>query len=135
MKLKQTILFLIIGLYSCSTYKGVTLSTFHYNNKLANSKIVDRYPEYGDGKRDGCVVLDEISLEVKIDKIGDIKGKVSDADSKKPLNNALVLIKTLENSRIEAITDSMGVFNSSISGQLTGLQIEHIGYRGLIIKF
>ena len=58
--MKLLILILISIVFSgCVSYKGIKLSAFTFNSKKANSKIANRFPDYGDGHKDGCLVMAE----------------------------------------------------------------------------
>ncbi len=64
MKYSIIVLFLFL-ISSCAiTNYGGKLSAFTFNGKNRNSYIVDRFPDYGDGHKDGCIVESEIRLEI-----------------------------------------------------------------------
>jgi hypothetical protein len=94
----------------CVSYKGIKLSALTINSKKANNKILDRYPDYGDGHKDGCLVMAEMQLDLKIDKPGQIQGKVSDVQTGKPLKSTSILLKTCMQQDISLTTDSLGSF-------------------------
>ena len=133
MKLLFTIL-LITLFYGCVSYKGNKLSVFTLNSKTANSKIVDRFPDYGDGHKDGCVVMAEMHLALKTDKTGYIEGKISDVHDGRPLSNVLVMLKNNLKNGMQLTTDSLGLFRTKIPGRLKEAQLNYIGYRRMIIR-
>ena len=133
--MKPLLLILVFTIFSgCVSYKSIDLSTFTFNSKKANRKIVDRFPDYGDGHKDGCVVMAEMHLDLKTEKIGQIKGRVSDVSTGMPLNNALVLLKTDLQQDIRLTTDSLGSFQTQIPGKLNEVRLEYLGYRRMIIR-
>ena len=93
--MKYLLTILLLPLISgCVNYKGNKLSAFTLNSKKANSKIVDRFPDYGDGHKDGCIIMAEMHLELRTDKAGQIDGKITDVHNGTPLNNVSLLLKT-----------------------------------------
>lgn len=133
MKILFTILTFVL-LSGCVSYQGNTLSAFTLNSKKANSKIVDRFPDYGDGHKDGCLVMAEMHLVLTIDKAGLVKGEISDVDSGTPLSNASVILQTDSHQNIRLTTDSLGLFQTKINGSLKAARIDYIGYRRMIIR-
>ena len=133
--MKPLLAILIFTLFSgCVSYKGNKLSTFTLNSKKANSKIVDRFPDYGDGHKDGCLVMAEMHLALMTDKTGQIEGRVSDVSTGMPLNNASVLVKTDLQQDIRLATDSLGSFQTQIRGRLNVVRLDYVGYRRMIIR-
>lgn len=133
MKILFTIL--LVALFNgCVSYKGKKLSAFTLNSKKANSKIVDRFPDYGDGRKDGCVVMAEMHLALKTDKAGHMEGKISDVHDGRPLSNVLVIIKTDLQQDIQLTTDSLGLFRYKVLGKLKEAQLIYPGYRRMIIR-
>lgn len=121
---------------SCiNQYKGNQLSTVTVNSKRANHLIVDRFPDYGDGHKDGCIVMDQMRLNLRFNKLGVITGQVSDVSTKEPLQNALVILNDNLGLTDKLVTDSLGQFSTSTQGKIIGLQIDYIGYRRLVVKF
>lgn len=55
--------------------------------------ILDRYPDYGDGHKGGCLIMQEMRLDLKTDKKGQVDGIISDVVTGEPLQNASVLLK------------------------------------------
>ncbi len=104
------------------------------NSKKANSKIDDRFPDYGDGHKDGCLVMAEMHLDLKTDKMRQIEGKISDVSTGTPLQNASVLLKTDLQQDIQLTTDSLGLFQTKIHGRLIEARLDYIGYRRMIIR-
>jgi hypothetical protein len=133
-KMKPLLVILLFTVLSgCVSYKGLKLSSFTLNSKNANSKIVDRFPDYGDGHKDGCLVMAEMHLDLKTNKTGRIEGKVSDVSSGIALHNASVFLKTDLQQDILLATDSLGLFQTKIPGRLIQARVEYIGYRRMII--
>lgn len=125
----------IFALFSgCVSYKDHRLSSFTLNSKKANSRIVDRYPDYGDGHKDGCLVMEEMHSELKTDKAGQVEGKISDVHDGRPLSDVLVIVKTDLQQDIQLTTDSLGLFRSKILGKLKEAQLVYPGYRRMIIR-
>lgn len=123
-------------LTSCiNQYKGIQLSTVTVNSKRANHLIVDRFPDYGDGHKDGCIIMSQMRLHLSFNKPGVITGQVSDVSSKEPLQNALVILNDNLGLTDKVVTDSLGQFSTSTQGKIIGLQIDYIGYRRLVVKF
>ena len=129
-------IFTLFLLASCiNQYKGIRLSTVTVNGRKANHLIVDRFPDYGDGQKDGCVIRSEMRLELNYDKLDLISGRLSDVSTREPLRNALVIINDRLGSISRTATDSLGLFSTKIEGKISGMQIDYIGYRRLIVQF
>ena len=133
--MKPLLVILIFSVFpGCVSYKGIKLPAFTYNSKKANSKIVDRFPDYGDGHKDGCLIMAEMHLDLKTNKTGQIEGKISDVSTGIPLNNALVVLETDLQQDIQLTTDSLGLFHAKIPGRLIKVRLDLIGYRRMVIK-
>lgn len=133
MKLLLTILLFAL-MSGCVSYKGNKLSAFTLNSKKANSKIINRFPDYGDGHKDGCIVMAVMHLELKTDEAGQIEGKITDVHNGTPLKNASILLKTDLQQGIQLTTDSLGLFRTAALGRLKEAQFDYIGYRRMIIR-
>lgn len=121
---------------SCiNQYKGIQLSSVTVDSKRANHLIVDRFPDYGDGHKDGCIIRSEMRLNLSFNKLGVTTGQVSDVSSKEPLQNALVILNDNLGQTDKVVTDSLGQFSTKTQGKIIGLQIDYIGYRRLVVKF
>mgnify|MGYP000902504316 CR=1 FL=1 len=134
--MRYTLLILLLGLIiSCtSRYKGMQLSSVTINDKKANKLIIDRFPDYGDGHKDGCVVMAEMRLNLTVNKNGHTSGQVTDVSSGEPLHKARIELKNKLKQTYIVNTDSVGQFATNLSAKLTDLQVNYIGYRPLTIK-
>lgn len=134
---KYLILILTFVITSCSGTKNLTeLSELTIENRTANKFIVDRKPNYGDGNRDGCVIMEEISMD--IDQINEksISGKVFDSKTKEPLSNAKLTLITNQNgltNKTIITSNSDGFFKGELNGKPTKIEVEYIAYRNLKI--
>ncbi|WP_236959947.1 carboxypeptidase-like regulatory domain-containing protein [Joostella atrarenae] len=104
-----------------------------------NRLIVDRKPNYGIMGSDGCVVMEEISMDItKLDNGSIIQGKVFDSNTKAPLINATLKLTTRQkdtNNTSTINTDKKGFYKSKLKGELTDIEIDYIGYRTLKVSF
>jgi hypothetical protein len=133
--MKHLLIILVFSSFlGCVSYKGIQLSAFTYNSKKANSRIIGRFPDYGDGHKDGCMIMREMHLNLIADKMGRIEGKVSDVSTMKPINYALVLLKTDLQQNIRLTTDSLGLFHTKIHGKLIEARLDYAGYRGMTVR-
>ena len=134
----RIILILTILISSCGGTKNLTeLSELTIQNQTANKFIVDRKPDYGDGNRDGCVIMDEISMDIDHLNERSISGKVFDSKTKEPLNNAKLTLITNQNGLTNKtiITSNFnGFFKSELNGKPTKIEVEYIAYRNLKIN-
>lgn len=135
--MKSNIILIIILIHSfcsCSVYKGERLSSLMINAKVRNSHIVNRRPDYGDGHRDGCIIMQEMKVKLVINN-DTIKGYALDVLSDKPLVNASVVGKLNSDTVIAtALTDGEGKFHFFHSQKVTRLVINSIGYRTFTAK-
>lgn len=107
-------------------------------DKTANNLIVDRKPDYGFVGRDGCVVMDEISMDINELNLKLIRGKIFNSKTKEPLIGAQIYLFIIQNDSIQQIdikADSDGLYKSELKGKLNKMNVEYIGYRNLKIDF
>lgn len=103
---------IVFTLYSCATYKGITLSVATINGKKANQKIINRYPDYGDGHADGCLVMAEMRADLSINKSKTVlSGKITDVINDQRMRNADVTIMMKDSTQAKIKTDENGEFN------------------------
>ena len=121
--------------FSCSTARGdLKLSKLVVNGKVRNSLIEDRVPKYGDGRKDGCVVMGQIFLTINTTNGSLIKGVVRDVKTVEPLSGAVIQVWSSRNERsFKYKTDVLGRFQLKQEFVITRLEIQSIGYRTMII--
>ena len=118
----------IFFLACVNRYQGQSLSELTINDKKQNKKIVNRYPDYGDGHRDGCIVMSEMRLKL-LNKNGKISGNVTDVATGLRMSNVTISLRTTDNTTISAFTDSLGTFEVKLNGKASKIQLESVGYR------
>ena len=124
------ILFVLIQIGCISGRYSIQYSDFIVRGKKFNHLIERRIPDYGDGLRDGCVVLNEISMELEMLTEDIISGKVLDSTTKEPMLFTKVRLFPSDKSRsIAVVTDSIGHFEAELSSKLIKIQAEYVGYR------
>ncbi|NAY90458.1 hypothetical protein GTQ34_00880 [Muricauda sp. JGD-17] len=99
---------------------------------------MDRDPDYGIDRRDGCIVMGEISMNISQLEYGkSVRGKVFDAQTKEPLTNAKLILSIKQNGSTEKkkiSTDENGIYQSDVlHGKLKKIEVEYLGYRNLKI--
>jgi hypothetical protein len=110
----------LIFLYSCvNKYQGQNLSVLTINSKMKNSKIVDRYPDYGDGHKDGCIVMSEMQVDLNLREKGIVSGLVSDVTSKQPLPAASIRILTDTGRVLTLATGPEGKFLLNVNERIS----------------
>lgn len=105
-----------------------------YNGKEYNELIVDRFPEYGFAGKDGCIVLNQLVLELKDADGQKVEGLVKDAETGAGLANATVQLKRANGTTEKLATDEQGRFWVPKGSPLKTLRIDYLGYRILNIK-
>lgn len=124
-----------IALYACTTYKGVTLSAVSINGKNSNHKIVNRYPDYGDGHADGCIVLAEMKAVLHLDQHkSNISGKLTDVVNAEIMRNANITITMTDSTEAKIKTDENGEFAFRANTRIQKIAFWSIAYRTLIIN-
>ncbi|WP_348800190.1 hypothetical protein [Flavobacterium adhaerens] len=126
-------LFLFLILFGCRTKYHYPLSQFKLNGKIKNNYIQERKPEYGDGNRDGCIILSEISLNLNISN-DSIIGKVLDTKSGEGLISASVYLQFENNEETSIITNQNGDFSAKTSKKLLSIKIQYLGFRQIYVK-
>jgi hypothetical protein len=113
-------------------FSGYRLSKFSYNDRGHNSLIVDRRPDYGDGHKDGCIIMSEMHLKVKSIAKDSILFEVKDVDSQKPV---MATIEVLYNVTDKTVlqTDSLGFALVKSSSDIKIVKVSSLGYRWLVV--
>ena len=124
---------------NCVVSQNLTeIPELRIENKTANKLIVDRKPDYGFVGRDGCVVMDEISMDIYELNQKLIRGKIFNSTTKEPLIGAQINLFITLNDSIQKIVikaDSNGLYKSELNGKLNKMNVEYIGHRNLKIDF
>lgn len=125
-------------IFSCGTKQNLPLSNLTIGNEKADYLIENRKPDYGIDGGDGDVYMHEISMDISDLESNFIKGKVFDAKTNEPLANAyidLILKNQNKENTLRIYSDSSGSFQKEFEGNLSGLEVQYVGYRNLQINF
>ena len=131
-------MFLTVFCNSVVSQNSTEIPELRIENKTANKFIVDRKPDYGFVGRDGCVVMDEISMDINELNQKLIRGKIFNSKTKEPLIGAQIYLFITQNDSIQKLvikTDSNGLYKSQLNGKLNKINVEYIGHRNLKIDF
>lgn len=131
-------LLLIFLISSCSGTKKLThFPELTIANQQRNKLIIDRKPDYGLGRRDGCISMDEISMEITaLDNGKSICGKIFNARTKEPIVYATLQLSINDNGldkKLEIHSNKNGIYQTELKGKLKKIEVDYIGYRTLII--
>lgn len=127
---------LAFAFVSCTTPRKYTLSKFSYNTKLKNSYIVNRIPDYGDGHKDGCLILGEMHFYLNKIAKNSFTGIVKDAYTNTVLKNADIIIEqTGSENKLTLFSNEEGAFEFSLKETIKKIHISYLGYRSLTIDF
>ena len=133
------IFFLLVILISCGgNQKVADLSELIVENQNSNNLIVNRVPDYGIDGGDGCVVMEEISMNIRELSDHQIKGFIYNSKSKQPLVNAEINLLLFKNGLLDTTnirSDENGIYESKLSGQLRKIEVQYIAHRNLIVDF
>lgn len=136
-KLFRCLILFSLTLIGCqSARNGLILSKFSVNEKSYNSLIVDRKPNYGLGKKDGCIIEGQIHLSISSSEGAkdNFEGTVIDVKDGTPLMGAKVSVHPSSGSSPEILyADSLGMFNFQTNAEIKSLKIQYVGYRTLVI--
>ncbi|MDP4935356.1 MAG: hypothetical protein NWR30_11615 [Salibacteraceae bacterium] len=84
-------------------------SNLRIEGKNRNDLIVGRIPEYGLSQNEGCIVHPQISMDIEVLNEQLLRGIITDAKTKEPLQFAsFVLFFGDKSPRAEMRTDSFG---------------------------
>lgn len=129
-------IFTILILYACNSSRGISLSVLTINGKSKNGKIVNRLPDYGDGRSDGCIIMSEMRVDIiKKDDFKNFTGKITDVTNGTSLGNATINIKTENDQSINLTTNRDGQFEVTSSQRVISLRVDYIGYRRFFALF
>ena len=138
--MKKILTLIFISVFcNCVVSQNLTeIPELRIENKTSNKFIVDRKPDYGFVGRDGCVVLDEISMDIYELNEKLIRGKIFNSKTKEPLAGALINLLITQNGSIQKIvikSDANGSYKSDLNGKLNKMNVEYIAHRNLKIDF
>jgi hypothetical protein len=111
----------------------VHISELWYNGKRHNSLIVDRIPDYGDGRPDGCVIMGEMKLALRDTDQQTVEGLVKDVDNGKPVLSEVWMLRK-DGSSDTFKTDMQGRFVFTRSSPVKKLRVRSIAYRPLQVE-
>ncbi len=111
--------------------QSVTPPELEIKGKKCNKLIVDRIPEYGDGKKDGCVVGEEFHLNIEHLSDTSIIGRVSNVETMDPAMFVQVKIYNSTDT-LHILTNEHGDFNSPNLPSVEKIELTSVGYRTLI---
>src|SRR5690554_3931678 len=103
MKRILILMFLTVFCNSVFSQSSTEMPELRIENKTANNLIVDRKPDYGFVGRDGCVVMDEISMDINELNQKLIRGKIFNSKTKEPLIGAQIYLFIIQNDSIQQI--------------------------------
>jgi hypothetical protein len=132
------ILFIIsvFTIHACASYKGITLSACTINGKKSNHKIINRYPDYGDGHADGCLVLLEMKADLYVDKQKtNVSGQITDVVNGQQMRNVDVMITMTDSTEVKLRTDQYGKFMHMTKTPVRKIAFWSVAYRTLTINF
>lgn len=134
--MKAVFIGLVLLLGCVSIEQRVKPARFSYNDRMRNFLIIDRIPEYGDTKKDGCVIEEQIYLSLKtLDKTNFI-GAVQDVETLDPLPGAIIHVHLSNTGQPLIVTaDQNGKFSFDTETEIKKIDISLIGWRTLSIDF
>jgi hypothetical protein len=123
-------------LLNCSLSRHIKLPKFSYNNKFHNSLILNRVAEYGDGERDGCIIMPEMYLSLKSVDRKKFEGEIKDAKCLEAISYASIQIFVDHTeSSIQLQSDVNGRFSFIRQPNISKLKVSTVGYRTLVLDF
>jgi hypothetical protein len=126
---------IVFTMHACASYKGITLSTCAINGKKANHKIINRYPDYGDGHADGCLVLAEMKADLYLDKSKSIvSGQITDVVNGQHLQNVDVTVTMTDSTEVKLRTDQNGKFILATKTPVQKIAFWSVAYRNLTVN-
>jgi hypothetical protein len=125
----------IFTMHACTSNKGITLSTCTINCKKANHKIINRYPDYGDGHADGCLVLAEMKADLHVDKHKtNVSGQITDVVNGQQMQIVDVTVIMTDSTEVKLRTDQNGKFVYAAKTPVQKLAFWSVAYRNLTIN-
>ncbi|MBL7963914.1 MAG: carboxypeptidase regulatory-like domain-containing protein [Flavobacteriales bacterium] len=120
-------------LVACAPPLKVPQASFDLNGQRRNGWIKDRRPEYGDTRRDGCIVLDAIALSITHDRKNSVYvGRVIDAQDQEPIGSAVITFwMRPPTSAQQLVTDAEGRFTLKTAGICDSIHVQQLGWRSL----
>ena len=135
---KNSLLILIFTIaYSCGSQRIEYLSNLTIENKKSNDLIKNRVPDYGIDGGDGCVVMNEISMNIFDLKKDFIRGNIFDSESNEPLIFGNINLYIDKGQKIETLnlnSDSNGFLATEFNGKLIKIEVDYIAYRNLKVE-
>ena len=120
------------GCLSSRAYNGLPELTVNGHKK--NSWISGRVPDYGDGHPDGCLVLQEVKVEMNTTIPGRLSGIVRDLNTGDKMRHAdVTLYSNNLQDTTKTFTDENGYFSFPFSNSMESMTVSSIGYRTLVV--
>jgi hypothetical protein len=135
MKILTVLLALFFVLTSCVSSYKTELARLTVDSKPLNRKIIDRYPDYGDGRKDGCIILSEMHLYLNTKTKGKLLGRVTNVSDNMGLVNASLTITDKLGKNYMLVSDSKGNFEIGFEEQLASVKAQYVGFRTLLANF
>jgi hypothetical protein len=135
MKTSILISMILIILGGCrSSTEVMEYSNLRIEGKNRNDLIVGRIPEYGLGQNEGCIVHPQIAMDIEVLNEQLIRGMITDAKTKEPLQFASVVLFFGDKSpRADLSTDSFGQFEYELKNPISSIKVDFGVYRTLRI--
>ncbi len=130
-------IFTLVSIFtSCIVNRSkVELSKLKINGKYRNDLIIDRVPQYGNGRKDGCIINKQISLLIELSNASNISGKVIDSKTNESIAYAnLNIYEKDENVSINMMADSIGCFTTNNIAKPIKIVVKYIGYKTLTVE-
>ena len=118
--------------FGCSS--SSTLPEFEYNGRERSHWIADRRPDYGMGRRDGCIVMGELKLHLTRTDPAYYTGQVMDASEMDTIMFSTVIVNPDTPQEREINTDQQGKFSFVYSDKINQISVEHMTSRTLLIN-
>ena len=111
-----------------------TQPQFAFNGNTRNSWIVDRKPQYGDGERDGCIVMSEMKVQLRQDAPGHYSGLIRDVEEIETLMFVTMIVNPGTSSAQEFTSDQGGRFSFQFSEKIRQIAFDGIVFRKILVN-
>ncbi len=111
-----------------------TLPHFDFNGKSKNHWIVNRIPDYGDGHRDGCIVMGVMKVQLSQVAPDNYIGLVQDVEKIETLMAVTLIVNPGTSIAQEFSTGLSGNFSFQYPQKISQIAFKGLGFREVLVN-
>jgi len=126
------ILLFLVTMAGCASFHPKP--EFAFNGITRNHWIIDRKPQYGDGNRDGCIVMSEMKVRLSQITPGNYNGLISDVEEVDSLFSVTLIVNPGTTLEQEFKSDLRGRFSFQYPQKINQIAFDGFGFRKMLVN-